>query len=121
MVVVVSSACNASEQVLREVTVAAERRVAILPFRVEDVAPHGAFAYYFNAQHWLDGFRGSFVDHLPELVQAVQRSLASTAGETARSHEPVATVPPLSPDVVPDDWRRRPGRRRWFDSIFQDR
>jgi hypothetical protein len=122
MVVVVSSASNVSDQVLREVTIAAEQRLAILPFRTEDVSPRGAFAYYFNAQHWLDGFREPLATHLDELVHAVQRSIAGSANDTSRSHEPVATVPPPPADVIPDEWRRRPhSRRRWFASIFEDR
>jgi hypothetical protein len=122
MVVVLSSAAMASEDVLREITLAADHRLAILPCRVEDVPPRGAFAYYLNPQHWLDAFSGPLSTHLGELVRAVRRSLEADTALVPESMEPIATVPPPPEEIVPDDWRSvRRQTRGWLSSLFRDR
>lgn len=47
-----------SEQVINELTLADRSGVMILPFRVDDVEPEGAFKYYLYKTHWLDAFDG---------------------------------------------------------------
>jgi hypothetical protein len=47
-----------SEQVINELTLADRSGVMILPFRVDDIEPEGAFKYYLYKTHWLDAFDG---------------------------------------------------------------
>src|SRR2546423_247303 len=56
MVLVFSESSNRSPQVLREVERAVNRGIAVIPFRVEDIAPSDDFEYFISTQHWLDAF-----------------------------------------------------------------
>lgn len=47
-----------SEQVINELTLADRSGVMIIPFRVDDIEPEGAFKYYLYKTHWLDAFDG---------------------------------------------------------------
>src|SRR5262245_1293146 len=51
MVLVVSAAANTSDQIGREVTLAANRGLTIVPIRVEDVVPNDELAYYLARVH----------------------------------------------------------------------
>ena len=98
MVVVLSSAAIGSDDVLREITLAAEEQVAILPYRIED-APHtGAFKFFLNSRHWLNAFPDPLSEeHLAALKEALRRSRAG-APELVPADSPVAMVPPPPPD-----------------------
>src|SRR5262245_14518327 len=54
MLVIVSSGCNASPQVLREIERAVHKGLAILPFRIEDVQLSRSLEYLLSSQHWMD-------------------------------------------------------------------
>src|SRR5687767_10675702 len=53
MVLIFSGHANASEQVKRELELAVDRGLAILPFRIEAVEPAGAMEYFLGTPHWL--------------------------------------------------------------------
>ena len=54
MVLVFSSNANASGHIPKEVERAVSNGVAILPFRIEDVAPGKSLDYFIGSVHWLD-------------------------------------------------------------------
>src|SRR5215207_6934084 len=95
MVVVLSAAAMRSDDVVREITLAAEERIAILPYRVDEVPLTGAFKYYLNPQHWLDASSQPLSQqHLDDLERALRRSLGAEATRAMQQREPVATLPP---------------------------
>src|SRR5215210_2412885 len=103
MIVVLSSAATRSEDIAREITLAAEERIAILPYRIEDVALAGAYRYYLDSRHWLDAFPDPLSEqHLAELQRVLRRSLSGETPQSAQPREPLATVPPPPPEVA---WR----------------
>jgi hypothetical protein len=55
MVLVFSENANNSDDIKREIVLASTAKVTIIPVRVEDVVPKGAFAYQFA--HFGDGER----------------------------------------------------------------
>jgi hypothetical protein len=92
MVLVFSSHANDSTQVRREVERAADRKVPIVPFRIEAVEPAGAMASSIRTPHGLDAWTAPMDAHLDRLVQTVQSLLAG----------PVATeAPPVPPPARP--------------------
>ncbi len=98
MVLVLSSAAVRSDDVVREMTLAAQERIAILPYRVDEVPLTGAFKYYLNPQHWLDASSYPLSQqHLAALERALRRSLGAGATRAAQRREPVATLPPPPP------------------------
>src|SRR5690349_14997160 len=62
MVVVLSSAANASPHVKREVERALHRKRTLLPLRMEEVEPAGSLEYLLGSIHWIDGF-GELLSH----------------------------------------------------------
>src|SRR5437762_5513592 len=82
MVLLYSSASNASPQVLREVERAVSKRLGLIAFRAETVNPSKAMEYLVSVSHWLEAYTGSIEDHLASLVQSVQSLL------TTRTEEP---------------------------------
>ena len=79
MVLVFSSHANASPQIRREVELAVEEEVILIPFRIEDVAPAQSLKYFIGTRHWLDALTPPLEAHLARLVPTVERLVA--AGE----------------------------------------
>jgi len=64
-----------SKQVQREVNQAINANLPLLPFRIENVMPQGAFSYYLDTIHWLDAFDGAWEQNFEKLYRAVARLL----------------------------------------------
>ncbi|MCL1889123.1 MAG: toll/interleukin-1 receptor domain-containing protein [Desulfovibrionaceae bacterium] len=54
MLLVFSSSSNNSEEVSRELTLAASNKCLVIPVRIENVAPSAGMNYYLLNRHWLD-------------------------------------------------------------------
>jgi len=76
MVLIFSRSSNSSEQVLREVQLAADVRLHILQFRIENLQPNDDLKYYLSAPHWLDALTPPLEEHLSRLVPAVKALIA---------------------------------------------
>lgn len=87
-IVLLSPAANESAHVVREVRIAAKRRIPILALRVEAVEPAAAMEYYLAGLHWLDAFPPPLDDHLPAVVGAV-KAVAVTNPEPFADEEEV--------------------------------
>src|SRR5215510_3765618 len=96
VVLVCSSRADASPQVKREVACAVSKRVAVLPFRIED-APLKGLDFFLSIAHWLDASTPPLEKHLPQLTEAVTRFLPignKPAAQASATPEPsVATQP----------------------------
>jgi len=71
MVLVLSGNSNRSRQVIREVERAVAADVIILPFRIEDIDPTGAMAYFLGTEHWLDALTPPLEKHIDRLSRTV--------------------------------------------------
>ncbi|QRN82080.1 TIR domain-containing protein [Chloroflexota bacterium] len=76
MVMVLSDNSNHSRQVLREVERATAKEVIIIPFRIENIDPTGAMAYFLSAEHWLDALTPPLEKHINKLVRTVSAFLS---------------------------------------------
>jgi hypothetical protein len=56
MVLVFTANANNSDEIKKEMALASQNRLAIIPVRVEDVMPSDAFAYEFATRQWVDVF-----------------------------------------------------------------
>ena len=81
MVLVFSSSANASAHIPKEVERAMSSGVAIIPFRIEDVAPGKSLDYFIGSVHWLDAMTPPFEKHLDSLAETVRKLLPATPGE----------------------------------------
>jgi hypothetical protein len=80
MVLVFSSSANASGHIPKEVERAVSNGVAILPFRIEDVAPGKSLDYFIGSVHWLDAMTPPMEQHLDSLAATVQKLIPSNVG-----------------------------------------
>lgn len=80
MVLIFSGEANNSPQVRREVDIAFESDVPILPFRIEDVEMSDDLYYCIASRHWLDALTDPRDDQIQELVLSV-RALAQVDGD----------------------------------------
>jgi hypothetical protein len=83
MVLVFSSSANASGHIPKEVERAVSNGVAILPFRIEDVAPGKSLDYFIGSVHWLDAMTPPMEQHLDNLAATVHKLIPSHEGGTA--------------------------------------
>jgi hypothetical protein len=81
MVLVFSSNANASGHIPKEVERAVSRGVAILPFRIEDVAPGKSLDYFIGSVHWLDAMTPPMEKHLDDLAATVHKLIPTDASE----------------------------------------
>jgi hypothetical protein len=94
MVLVFSAHSNASEQVLREVQLAANSHLHIVQFRIEDILPNDDLEYYLSTPHWLDALSPPLENHLGRLTASI-KALLSLGAET-RSPEQTASAEPAA-------------------------
>jgi len=82
MVLVFSQNSNISEEVSRELYLAANAKVTIIPFVIENVTPEAGKAYYLGRTHWLDAMNPPTNKQIRQLIERVQ-SLLETSGNTS--------------------------------------
>ena len=58
VVLVFSGAANRSEEISKELSLASASKIpVVIPFRIENVLPEGAFRYELATRQWIDAFR----------------------------------------------------------------
>ena len=72
MVIILSGNSNRSSQVVREVERAVANNVVIIPFRIENIDPTGAMAYFLSTEHWLDAITPPLGKHIQKLISTIQ-------------------------------------------------
>ena len=107
MVLVFSENANNSEEIKREVVLAGNAKVTVIPVRIEDVMPGDAFAYQFATRQWIDLFEDweSQLDRLVAWIAGATsvetRPTSATANGQAGAAVQTSTVggPLLAPDI----------------------
>ena len=92
MVLVFSTNANNSEEIKKEIALASQHRVTVIPVRVEDITPSAAFRYELATRQWID----MFVDWDQALKRLIDR-IASIQALAA----PEAIAPPPPPIPLP--------------------
>lgn len=102
MVVILSENSNQSRQVVREVERAVANEVIIIPFRIENIDPSGAMAYFLSTEHWLDALAPPLEKHIEKLGKTIQLFLSEGDRSIVEEH--------LSKPKVPSKprWRQWP-------------
>lgn len=105
MVLIFSEHSNVSAAVLSEVELAANARIHILNFRVDDSPLGDDLRFYLQRLHWFDALTPPIEQHHARLVQMIQRLLAPSS---TPKEEELPPPPPAPREVVP----RKPGGLR---------
>jgi Skp family chaperone for outer membrane proteins len=99
MVLIFSRHSNQSEQVLREVQLAANSHLHIVQFRIQDVIPSDDLEYYLSTPHWLDALTPPLENHLDRLGISVKALLDMSQPEAVAAKPTQAT--PSQPVLAP--------------------
>jgi TIR domain len=86
-VLIFSEHSNNSEQVLREVQLAANSRLHIIQFRIDPVVPSDDLEYYLSGPHWLDAVTPPLENHIEQLQTSVKALLALPRAEESEKAE----------------------------------
>ena len=89
MILVFTANANNSDEIKKEMALASQNRLAVIPVRVEDVVPNDAFAYEFATRQWVDVF-GDWDRAVGRLADQVREF----AGDGAAVPRPLAPPPP---------------------------
>src|SRR5678815_1150810 len=92
MVLVFTANSNASEEMTKELALASQLKLIVIPLRVEDVTPSDAFTYEFATRQWIDVF-ADWETSIDQLCRRITRAL-----ENPQSDEE-ETIPPTDHDL----------------------
>jgi hypothetical protein len=89
MLLVFTANSNNSEEMNKELALASQSRLVVVPLRIEDVAPSDAFAYEFATRQWIDFFADweLAIQQLGARIEAATQVATATAAD---AREPVA-------------------------------
>jgi flagellar motor protein MotB len=108
MVLVFSENANNSDEIKREVVLAGNAKVTVIPVRVEDVVPGDAFAYQFATRQWIDLFEDweSQLERLATWIAGVV-PVGTAADSVAPKGETVAELQNSMADTPANEANRR--------------
>jgi hypothetical protein len=89
MVLVFSSSSNSSDDVGREIILAANSKLVIIPFKIENVEPEPGKQYYLARTHWLDAINPPTQGQINILIERVRALIPG--------QEPQERIPPVTP------------------------
>ncbi len=109
MVFVFSANSNNSDEVKKEIVLASQHKLFVIPVRVEDVTPNEAFAYEFATRQWIDLFSDweTSLDQLCMQIDAITAMQTPGDGEAPAADAPKRTTrrpaadAPVAAAVVP--------------------
>jgi len=72
MVLLFTESSNRSKQVAKELTLAINSEVIVVPFKIDDTLPSGLMEYYLSDTHWLDAMNPPSEKQINNLVETVK-------------------------------------------------
>ncbi len=87
MLLVFTANSNTSEEMTKELALASQFKVMVVPLRIEDVAPSDAFAYEFATRQWID-----FFSDWEMAIQQLSRRLEYATTQPAAAAKLAASV-----------------------------
>jgi hypothetical protein len=90
IVLIFSANSNASDDVKREVQLAASSHLHIVQFRIEDVDPNPDLEYYLSSPQRIDAMTPPREAHMPRLATSVKALLEMDSGKVAELYQKAA-------------------------------
>ena len=75
LLLIFTSSSNESVQVLREIERAVNKRIKVVPFRIENKEPSGDMEYFISTCQWINAFTHTVAEHAIELRHALKQIL----------------------------------------------
>jgi hypothetical protein len=88
MLLVFTNNANNSQEIKKEIVLASHHHIAVIPLRVEDVAPNDALAYEFATRQWFDLYKNW--DREIERLAAQIRNIVAAAVPDDGAHDGTA-------------------------------
>jgi hypothetical protein len=99
MVLVFTTNANNSNEIKKELALASQNNLVVIPVRIEDVAPNEAFAYEFATRQWIDLFE-DWEKSMAELVDLIAAILNDAPASDRTSAAPGPTGDAAAPAFV---------------------
>jgi hypothetical protein len=96
VVLAFSANANASPEVSKELSLASAFKISVIPLRMTEAVPQGAFQYELSTRQWIDAFN-KWDSALELLVSTAKRICARSTdtGELSALDKPTAENPPV--------------------------
>ena len=107
MLLIFSASSNASEDVGRELILAANNKLVIIPFRIDNVEAEPGKQYYLARTHWLDAVNPPTREQVAVLIQRVKTILPATDSNLEAEVHQVAPVASAAGKPAPKEGRRK--------------
>ena len=88
MVLVFTGSANNSSEIKKEIALASQNHLAVIPLRVEDVLPSDAFVYELSTRQWIDAF-----DDWDRAMGRLVDQIGASAGVPGTSPVPIRPPP----------------------------
>ena len=102
MVLVFTANANNSDEMKKEIVLAGQHRLVVIPVRAEDVVPNDAFSYEFATRQWIDLF-----ENWENAIEGLVSQIEFTLGE-----HPAAQEQDVSPSMSRSTFAA-PHARNW--------
>jgi hypothetical protein len=99
MLLVFTGNSNNSEEMAKELALASQSRLIVVPLRIEDVRQNDAFAYEFATRQWIDFF-ADWETAMEQLAQRISVALATETVKPAAATPAAEGQPGPTPDVI---------------------
>ena len=102
MLLVFTANSNSSDEMNKELALASQSKLVVVPLRIEDVTPNDAFAYEFATRQWIDFFANweQAIQQVAMRIQAATEVAEAEALELAS--EPSVEAHPAEPEPTPE-------------------
>jgi hypothetical protein len=100
MLLVFTANSNNSAEMNKELALASQNKLTVVPLRIEDVAPNDAFAYEFATRQWIDFF-SDWELAMNALASQIAHVLGPEEMEAAAAAVAAAAAPPAAPAAPP--------------------
>ena len=105
MLLVFTANSNSSDEMNKELALASQSKLVVVPLRIEDVTPNDAFAYEFATRQWIDFFANweQAIQQVAMRIQSATEVAAAEALELAKpAEEPAVEAHPAEPAAEPE-------------------
>ena len=101
MLLVFTENANNSDEIKKEVALASQHKLLVIPLRVEDIAPRDAFAYELATRQWIDMI-ADWEGALDQLAARIGRALPARPAEAPAAPQP-STLPQPATSLIGRD------------------
>lgn len=102
MVLVFSANANSSEEIQRELALAAQNRLAVMPLKIDDVKPTGGFIYSLATSQWVEIFSDfeKNIDNVATTIKAITEKSGQFALEVRQAIAGDGVVGPTEQKIL---------------------